>query len=248
MKKEGEMENELVLPGQELGVEEEFLASRNTYLDNGIIRATVFGKVIKKDNKIEIDPIKAINKLKVNMFVLGKIIDSAGSVVFVKIDDIKIANEEYLALTDGKIIIKSKNRDERIERPCGLNDIVLARITDEEDTYILDIFEHEAGVVFSRCPICGRAMDVNNNFLECKVCEYKTEKKISPLYMNIDEINKFLNDKNVEILSSSNESAEHKYDDRRRHFNRGFNRHVDERRRGFKTHHYFRGPRNYNKV
>ncbi|MGC8648816.1 MAG: exosome complex RNA-binding protein Csl4 [Candidatus Micrarchaeia archaeon] len=247
------MENKLVIPGEELGIEEEFLASKNTYVSNGIIRATVFGKVIKKDNKILVEATRSIDKLKKNMLIIGKVTDSVGSAVFVKIDDIKIANEEYLALTDGKIIIRNKNsREKNVEKPCGLGDIVIARITDEEDTYILDIFEHETGVVYSRCHICGRTMSANDGFLECKFCNYKETKKVSPFYMNINEINRFLNDKNIEILNneikaSENKEQQNKYTDEK-HFDRHhkFSSHEYRNKGEFRKPKPFNRPRRYN--
>jgi exosome complex component CSL4 len=241
------MENELVIPGEELGIEEEFLASKNTYVSNGIIRSTVFGKIIKKDNKILVEPLRSIDKLKKNMFIIGKVTDSAGSAVFVKIDDIKIANEEYLALTDGKIIIRSKNnRNKDIEKPCGIGDIVMARITDEEDTYILDIFEHETGVIYSRCHICGKAMSANGNTLECKFCDYKETKKVSPFYMNIEEINKFLNNKNIEIINNSIKESENRGE---RYFDKyhRFNSREYKNRGEFRRSKSFNNHRRYNK-
>ncbi|MCL5433753.1 MAG: exosome complex RNA-binding protein Csl4 [Candidatus Marsarchaeota archaeon] len=203
-------DNAIVLPGEALGIEEEFLSSKNTFVDEGVIRSAAFGKIIKENGKIEVKPLKSISKIQNNMVIIGKITDNVGSVVFVKIDDIKIENEEYLALFDGKIIMR-RSHDNHQHKPCSIGDIILAKIIDlEEDTYILDIFEQNLGVVFSTCPFCGIPLIKNDyRFLVCTECKHKEQKQLSPFYMSFEQIVDYLEKENKRVLS--NQSNRNKY-------------------------------------
>ncbi|MGC8571855.1 MAG: exosome complex RNA-binding protein Csl4 [Candidatus Micrarchaeia archaeon] len=236
----------IVLPGDSLGVEEEYLSDEHTFIDKGIIRAAAVGKVKKEDGRLSLEPFKLINKIQNNMIVIGKIVNNVGSAVFVKIDDIKIGKEEYLAIDDGKIIMK-KGYD-HTSKPCSVGDIVLARVLDNEDsTYILDIYDYELGVIFSTCPLCGKPMVQKNEFLTCNKCKYSVRKKISKFYMDTNKIIEYLESENKRILENKRMEPKN-YREQRNDQNQYNNYNEKEemkkdyknnyRRRDYKPHHY----------
>ena len=101
-----EIKNDFVIPGEKVATEEEFVAGNNTFVEEGVIYATVIGSVVKENGAVSVSAagreIKIIDK---DMLVLGTVTDDVKSVIFVKIDDINIDRKDYLALKDGKIIM-----------------------------------------------------------------------------------------------------------------------------------------------
>jgi exosome complex component CSL4 len=208
---------ELVLPGERLATEEEFASSANTYIENGQIYSAIAGKVSIADGKISVhNQKKEIKKLRRNMLVLGTVTDDMRAVLFVKLDNVVAGGKEYMALKDGKILLPKERHGDRggrggfrggdrrpqmhqmpqqTPKPCGVGDVILARVLGEEDdTYALKLDEPETGVVYAICEICGGELEESHdrNGFVCKSCKHVEYRKVSSLYKKPDEIERIL--------------------------------------------------------
>lgn len=203
-------QQELVMPGDRLGVEEEYTASDNTFIDesDGSIRSSIAGYVSINEGKISVhNPERDIRLLNRGMLILGTVTDDVKAVMFVKIDSIRTKNGEYLALKDGKIVMPPKRRPERGRRfgrdggeerheekpeqepereskPCGVGDVIIAKIFYEDpDIYTLSVTGPESGVVHSSCELCNSEMDAKGqDTLVCRECQHTQKRKVSSLY------------------------------------------------------------------
>ena len=195
----------LMFPGDNLSTEEEFVSSRNTFIDNGNIHASVIGKTVVKDGTIMVESIsKEIKSFYRGMYVLGEITDDLHTIVFVKIENFKKDKDVYISFKSGKIIMKSHapNNRQRHDghsenkteyKPFGIGDIILARITfDDKDVYTLDCGSSELGVVHSKCALCDASLQLIDNVLHCSNCELDISKKTSIMYNNSVAIEEFL--------------------------------------------------------
>ena len=198
----------LMFPGDNLSTEEEFVSSRNTFIDNGNIRASIIGRTIIENGSIMVEGIsREIKSFYRGMYVLGEITDDLHTIVFVKIDNFKKDKDVYISFKSGKIIMKShapsprqqRNRDSegnKMEnKPFGVGDIILARITfDDKDVYTLDCGSTDLGVVYSKCALCDALLMLNNDktSLHCSNCEIDIGKKISSMYNNSVAVEEFL--------------------------------------------------------
>ncbi len=207
-------ELELVMPGDRLSTEEEFLPSSNTYVEAGNIYSLVPGKRVTNEGKVEVKSAgREIIKFKKNMLVLGTVVGDLKAVLFVEIDNMSLGSKEYVAIKDGKIIMPKRGpppgrgfgrpggrdrgpqRQEQEERPASLSDIVLAKILfDDDDSFVLDLRGAELGVVNAICDSCGTTMDANPDAdaLMCPSCKHVEHRKISSLYGKPSEIRKAL--------------------------------------------------------
>lgn len=202
-------EEKLVFPGERLCAEEEYIASNGTYVEQGNIYAAVGGVVAVHAGKMTVkSSSEQLIKLKRSNMALGTVVGELPSVLFIRLDKMTIDNSVYVPLKDGKIVIKQRNRgppqrsgyrEQREERheepkPCGLGDIVLACIADDEsDAYELSLRERELGVVYSTCSDCGIALVPHKDgSLSCPNCKRKSFKKTSELYGKSEEITKFV--------------------------------------------------------
>ena len=100
------IQQQIVMPGDKIGVEEEFMPGDNATVDSdGTIRATIPGTVEIRDGKVSVhNSMREIRPLKRGMYILGTVTDDVKSVVFVKIDSLYSNGLEYLAMKDGKIV------------------------------------------------------------------------------------------------------------------------------------------------
>lgn len=205
------MDNDNVVPGARLATEEEFTTGENTYVENGIIYSSVFGKTSKnEDGSISVISAtkREVKLLDKGMIVLGTVTDNMRSVIFVKLDTIKSGRKEFLALKDGKIIPEKPRygapaggrmgRDNKFhdakEKLCDVGDTVLARVLfNDNDSYSLGLREPELGVVYAKCSSCGNDMNFDNRMglLMCPSCGGSEKRKVSIFYGAPDKISAF---------------------------------------------------------
>ncbi|MDE1868681.1 MAG: exosome complex RNA-binding protein Csl4 [Candidatus Micrarchaeota archaeon] len=205
-------ENMLVMPGDKIATEEEFLPGSNTYAEDGIIYAATTGRVKIADGKATVQTVaRDIEKINRGMYIVGEVTDNMRSVMFVDIDTIYTKSKEFIAIKDGKIIIERQRpkpafrerrgeapRPERPQAPekdCGVGDIILAKVQyNDPDAYTLTLDDSDSGVIHSVCDRCGSELEYNSkeNVLICKECKYNQPRKISPHYNNAKSVEKLL--------------------------------------------------------
>ncbi len=176
-----------VMPGETLATEEEYIPGTNAYVENGHIYAAAEGVVSIESGVISVrNAEKNISPIKEGMYVLGAITDDMRTVQFVKIDDIVVGSRKFIAMKNGKIVAKRRMGPDaaRQSKPCLAGDVVLARVdSDKEDTYELDLYGRELGVVFASCAVCGRTLDyIEEGSLRCSECKRNEHRNTSALY------------------------------------------------------------------
>lgn len=203
------MEQQLVMPGEKVGVEEEFIPSENTYVDgDGIIRAAIVGSAVVREGKVSVINQKHdVKRIKRGMLVLGKVSDDLRSVMFVKLDNVKINGLEFLALKDGKIVNSARRpmgggrdfgsremREERTAKPCRVGDVIIARIIYEDpEIFTLGFNDPECGVIYAECEMCSEHLEPDQKMqavLACPACKHREQRKISSLYSKPESIRK----------------------------------------------------------
>lgn len=191
----------ITVPGEKLGVEEEFTPSENTFTENGEVYASAVGLVNASGGKVKIENgMNEIRSLGRGSVVIGTVVGALPSVIFVNIDGMKSGTRHYVALKDGKLVMARGGPREQHSRgmefkPCGMGDLIIARIVrDDEDAYELSLNGEEEGVVFSRCETCSFPLvrGKNDDVLECGRCKHKEGRKISSLYGKTEEVKTFM--------------------------------------------------------
>jgi exosome complex component CSL4 len=194
--------DKLVMPGEVLCTEEEYLPSHSVYAEGGNIYAATLGKVEMKDGKVSVVNLSSeVDRITRGMLVIGEVVSEVGKVMFVKVDDVQAGNKRYAALSDGKIIggdrrgHQGRGGREPSGKLCREGDIVLAMVDAVEDgIYTLAFYGPETGVVYSRCGSCGNDMryDPAEKALVCDICDKGVRSKVSSLYGKPNEIKSLL--------------------------------------------------------
>ncbi|MCW6159867.1 MAG: hypothetical protein LVQ95_02145 [Candidatus Micrarchaeales archaeon] len=204
-------QEQLVMPGDKIGVEEEYIAADNTFVDDdGTIRSAIIGKAVISEGRISVvNERRDVRKFKRGMFVVGTVTDDVKSVMFVKIDNVSVDGKEYIAIKDGKIVAQTRRPPGRFDRgggreghgergpppakaekQAGVGDVILAKILYEDpEIFTLTLNDNEAGVIYSDCGLCGNEMRADGTAaLVCDNCKNRVNRKVSPLYDNPEGI------------------------------------------------------------
>jgi exosome complex component CSL4 len=181
---------DFVLPGDALGVTEEFLPSEWTYEDEGKIRSLVAGTVAidQKNKKIAIVPkTNTPPILTKGVIVMGQIKDVRGQRAMVELEGIKDTNRSLPISCVGGIHISQADKGyvDKLTEEFRIGDLIQAKVTKALgiDNADLTTAEDELGVLKAMCTRCRHFMDkINKNEVQCPNCGNKEHRKLSSKY------------------------------------------------------------------
>jgi len=184
---------QLVLPGDYLGVIEEFMPGEGVREENGELYATRAGKVRIDPEKMEIsvEPATDTPPLpKVGDVVLARVIEVRPQAVIVQLLQIEgRENDREIATSKLAGIHISQIKEgfvEDITREFKIGDIVRARVIANEKSPIqLSTKEPDLGVVYALCSRCRTPLIRRGDRLICPRCGNVETRKLSPLYRRI---------------------------------------------------------------
>ncbi len=182
------MSSDVVLPGDELCVIEEFLPGRYAYADDrGIVRSSVVG-LVKRDLKshdIDVIPVRGKLLLSYGDVVYGKVVAMLNEkVAVVKICAIHGDNGKLVSLkyTYTGLLHISQISDQpisTIREVLGIGDVVRARIISRwGPPYLISIKSQNLGVIYAICPTCHVEARRRNRFFQCPSCGQVLKRKV----------------------------------------------------------------------
>ncbi len=184
------VDEEYVIPGEILGIIEEFLPGENVYVrnDDGTLRSKVVGKTAKnkKLHIIVVSPSKRVGLLKKGDVVYGYIDGIKDVIAFVKIFYIENANKLLLKPLTGILHVQnvSSERVKSIYNVYSYGDIIKAHVAEDGGPpYVLSTIGREYGVILARCPRCMTILKKRGYTLVCPACKTKVKKKVSLHYL-----------------------------------------------------------------
>jgi exosome complex component CSL4 len=181
---------DFVLPGDILGVTEEFVPSEWTYEEEGKIKSLVVGTVSidDKNKKISIVPKTGTPPaLELGKVVVGEVSEVRGQRASVKIDKIKENDRNLVTGFMGGIHISQAQKGylSKLTEAFRIGDLVEAKVTKVFglDSVDLTTAGDELGVLKAMCTRCRHFMvKVDKNEVYCENCEKKERRKLSSHY------------------------------------------------------------------
>ncbi len=178
--------NQSVIPGDKLGVIEEFLPGIGTYEDDGTIYANFTGTATHdiKNKRVTVSPNTRVPELpREGATVLASVIhtqDKTATVNIWKIDG-KMLQNSFTALLH---ISSSSPRYERnMSDVCKAGDILRARIIDITNRIPqLTTAGRGLGVVKAFCSKCGAVLEFPNRRLQCPSCGNLERRRLAEDY------------------------------------------------------------------
>ncbi len=180
---------DFVVPGDILGVEEEFMPGENAFVEDGFIYSSATGKVQFDDKarRVSVFPTCPLPpKPAKGDSVIGRISYIRGQfahmdIVFVEGE----TNREIPAAPEGAIHISQarKNYVKDLTDQFQIGDVVRAKVINpNREPMILSTVGDEYGVVLAKCKLCRTPLTLKGRRLYCEVCDRYENRKFSTMY------------------------------------------------------------------
>jgi exosome complex component CSL4 len=181
---------DFVLPGDALGVTEEFVPSEWTYEDDGEVRSLVAGTVSmdSKNKKVSIIPkTSSPSILRNGTVVVGQISEVRGQRALMRIEGIKGNKRGLVTSFSGAIHISQADKGyvSKLSDEFRIGDLVEARVTRlmGVDNVDLTTAEDELGVLKAMCTNCRHFMKkIGEKEVKCPNCGRKENRNLSSEY------------------------------------------------------------------
>jgi exosome complex component CSL4 len=181
-----EKSGHLVLPGERLGVIEEFIPDSGTYVKDGVIFSKIVGRslVDLQNRRVSVYPVAAgVVVPKVGTVIIGQIGNAQSDNVLVKIFRI---GKKKLSGNFGGILHVSDISDRYVDSMsdvCKPGDIVRAKVISEKNQiFHLSTNDKNLGIVHAFCSRDATLLVQDNYDLKCPKCGNIESRKIAPDY------------------------------------------------------------------
>jgi exosome complex component CSL4 len=172
--------NQFVLPGERLGVIEEFTPDAGTYVKDGIIHSGAVGHALVDltNKRVSVHPlIHEARVPKVGDTVLGQVSNVQTENASVRI--FKINDKPLSGFFSGVLHVSDVQLSyvESMFNVCEPSDIIRAKVISEKNqTFHLSTKDKSLGVVYASCSQCGFTLELKRQTMYCQRCG-KTEKR-----------------------------------------------------------------------
>jgi len=177
----------LVVPGERLGVIEEFIPDSGTYVIDGVIYSKVIGRALidLQNRRVSVYPLVKDELVpKASSIVIGQIGNAQSDNVLVKI--FKLNNKNLSGEFSG-ILHVSDVSDRYVDMMSDVvkpGDIVRAKVISSKNrVYHLSTNDKNLGIMYAFCSRCSTLLEHQRyDELRCPKCGNIEKRKISPDY------------------------------------------------------------------
>ncbi len=182
-------ENKEVFPGDEVAIEEEYMASEGTFAKDGVVYAAQIGTLVLDDEECIAKVISPNppNVLKVGDIVYASIGDirktMATANVLAKDGTCRrIGSETYGTIHVSKI---SPDYTDDVSKELRKGDLVRAMVTGVKPSLQLTTKDAHLGVIRSYCGKCKTELDRKGKQLYCPKCNRSSYRKLADDYGDV---------------------------------------------------------------
>ncbi|RLI20409.1 RNA-binding protein [Candidatus Bathyarchaeota archaeon] len=175
-----------VVPGEKLGVIEEFMPGPGTYVYNGTIYSKITGRTLVDvlSKKVSVYPVvHAAPVPRVGSIVIGQVYNVQSKIAVIRIW--RIGKKLLSGFFSGILHISDASREyvENMFDAYRTGDIVKAKVISEKNrTYHLSTAEKNLGVIFAFCSNCGYMLRLERGRLKCARCGKLEKRKVASDY------------------------------------------------------------------
>lgn len=180
----------VVLPGNSLGTEEEFLAGVDTFVEGVDILSTQSGEQsIDSDHRVSVKAFKKPALLSPGMIVFGRVDEIFEPIALLRVigieqGGVRPVNSQFYCVLHVSRIKSGYAKNVRDEIKIG--DIVKAVVDEiKNEEAHLSTKAPEYGVIKAFCSNCRSPLDKKERGLECPECGSKENRKLAPSYRSV---------------------------------------------------------------
>lgn len=168
-------EKKTLFPSSKIGIEEEFLASKGTYIEDHEVRAAVFGEeyIDRKSYRAKVYSLPSGSPIPRRHDTVIAVATRAGKSV-ARFDVLFLNGKETVPHYSAIMHISDASRDfvRSFDTFYGNGDLVRATVIDAKSIPIqLESKKNDSGVVYSLCEKCGGETEkIKRDRLKCNAC------------------------------------------------------------------------------
>jgi len=177
---------QFVVPGDRLGVIEEFMPGPGTYVEHGTIHSKTTGRTLMDalNKKVSVYPlVQAVSVPRVGSIVSGQVLDVKSKTAVLRI--LKVGDRSLSGFFTGVLHISdvSPSYVDIMFDVCKTGDIMQAKvISDKNRTFHLSTAEKNLGVIYAFCSRCGHVLLLRRQRLGCPRCGNIEKRKVTSDY------------------------------------------------------------------
>ena len=183
----GKILRDVVVPGESIGIIEEFLPGEGTYVDGDVIRSLKYGIAVLNvdERRVCVKPLTRESLVpRKGDIVIGEVNGIKKDIAFVKVKKIESKNV-ILTSPLNCILHVSQVSNKFVEflfDMVKVTDIIRAKVINDRPPYQLTIKDKELGVILAFCSNCQNPMIIKNRKVYCPQCRIQEERKLSTKY------------------------------------------------------------------
>lgn len=177
----------LVLPGERLGVIEEFIPDSGTYVRDGVIYSKIVGRALMDmlNRRVSVYPLlEGAIVPKVGTTVIGQVGNAQSDNVLVRITQVG-KKKKSTGVFSGILHISdvSDRYIDSMNDATKPGDIIRAKVISEKNqVYHLSTNDKNLGVLYAFCSLCGSFLEQRRQEMHCTKCGNVERRKASPDY------------------------------------------------------------------
>jgi len=177
---------QLVVPGERLGVIEEFTLGPGTYEQDGTIYSSTTGRALMDllNKKVSVFPKVHVSSVPhVGSTVVGQVSEVQSKQATIRI--FQVGNRLLTGFFSGLLHISdvSQRYVESMYEVCKAGDIVRARVvSDKNRVFHLSTNDKDLGVLYAFCSRCGHALAQKRFIMRCPECGNSERRKTAQDY------------------------------------------------------------------
>ncbi len=181
------MDKKLVVPGDFIGTEEEYLAGEGTFSENERIYANIAGEAGDEQHKLFVSQKKSLHALGIGTMVVGRVENIVEPIALVSIASGSGASENRFGETSDYAVLHAsmirKGYVKNVRDEYKIGDIIRAKIVDiRNGEFRLSTDADECGAIKAFCGKCRHPMKFESAVLKCESCEWKDNRKLAKDY------------------------------------------------------------------
>jgi exosome complex component CSL4 len=164
----------LVLPGERLGVIEEFIPDSGTYVKDGVIYSKIVGRALMDllNKRVSVYPVvNGAMVPKTGTIVVGQVGNAQSDNVLVRI--FRVGSKKISGVFTGILHISdvSDRYITSMNEVCKPGDIIRAKVISEKNQiYHLATQDKNLGAMYAFCSRCGNLLELQRYEMHCTRC------------------------------------------------------------------------------
>jgi exosome complex component CSL4 len=184
-------DKDVAVPGEQLGVEEEYMPGSGVYLEDGKLYSSALGAldIDTKSRKIGVKARSRVAVPEAGDIVEGVVIsplkEDSALIKIIAIKGKKILSGTFTGILH--VSQAAKSYTDTIFDVLNLNDRILAKVITSWTPHQLSTAEDDLGVIYATCTKCGNELVLKRGRLFCNRDKIFERKKVSSFYLLKEE-------------------------------------------------------------